>query len=58
MQLPQDDIILLSVINMKLRDGELSFEDLCEELEFPREEVESRLRAAGYVYDEASNRFR
>lgn len=58
MQLPQDDFILLSYVNTKLRDEGLSFHELCEEEELPPEEIEARFKAAGYVYDEAQNRFR
>ncbi len=57
MQLPQDDFILLSYLNMKLRDGGLTLGALCEELEISREEVETRLRAIGYIYHEEQNRF-
>ena len=55
--LPKDDAMLLSLANMKLRDGCASLEELCEELEAERTELEARLLSFGYVYDEAGNRF-
>ena len=56
--LPKDDAMLLSFVNMKLRDGYDSLDALCDDLEEDRAEVESRLSAAGYFYDEAQNSFK
>lgn len=55
--LPEDPIMLLSVINMKLRDRYASLEALCEDMDVSRTALEEKLAAAGYVYDGASNRF-
>ena len=52
-----DDYMLFSFINTKLRDEYASLDDLCEDLEFSREEVEGRLGVLGYKYDEKQNRF-
>lgn len=52
-----DDNLLFSFINTKLRDEYTSLDELCEELELSRGEVEKRLGALGYEYDEAQNRF-
>lgn len=56
--LPNDPIILLSVINTKLRDRYSSLDALCEDLGESREEIESKLKAVGFEYDEASNSFK
>lgn len=56
--LPRDPMTLLSVVNMKLRDEYASLEELCEDLELDRNELEERLRAAGFVYDPARRAFR
>lgn len=56
--LPNDPIILLSVINTKLRDCYSSLDALCEDLGESREEIESKLKAVGFEYDEASNSFK
>ena len=55
--LPSDDMILLSYVNTKLRDGELP-DDVCEELGEAWETVEERLGRIGYFYDAENNRFR
>ena len=57
MYMPADNAILLSAVNMKLRDGCESLEELCTENDWDREEVCSRLASMGYYYDEARNTF-
>ena len=56
--LPNDPIILLSVVNTKLRDCYSSLDALCDDLGERREEIESKLKAVGFEYDEASNSFK
>lgn len=56
--LPNDPIILLSVVNTKLRDCYSSLGALCDDLGESREEIESKLKAVGFEYDEASNSFK
>ncbi len=58
MQLPHDDAILLSFINMKLRSFYSSPGELCDDLEISREELDERLSRAGYRYDEKTNQYR
>lgn len=55
--IPNDPIILLGFINMKLRDEYPTFAQLCEDLELSAEEIEEKLGAAGYEYDPLTNRF-
>ncbi len=57
MTLPKDPYMLLSVVNMKLRDNYKSFDELCEDLDVPPEEISVPLEKLGYVYDEKSNQF-
>lgn len=57
MQLPADGAVLLSLINMKLRDAYASLDELCDDLEIDRTELVARLRAAGFGYDAQTNRF-
>lgn len=57
MELPQDTFILLSYVNTKLRDEYSSLDDLCGALACSKSELEERLNALGYVYDENSNKF-
>ena len=56
--LPQDPVILVSYINMKLRDGGLSLQEFCDENGLLREELETKLAAAGFRYDEENGCFR
>ena len=55
--IPQDPMMLLSFINMKLRDFYPSLDALCEDLEISREELEERLGKAGFEYSEENKRF-
>ncbi len=57
MQLPQDPMMLLSVVNMKLRDDYDSLDELCDDLDVERTALESKLREAGFEYDGKQNRF-
>ena len=56
--LPKDPMILLSYLNTHLRDDYPSLDALCEDLDVSRSELEGRLGAVGFVYDERQNRFR
>lgn len=55
--LPNDPYMLLSVVNMKLRDQYPSLKALCDDLGIDRAELESVLRKAGFEYDPDNNRF-
>ena len=43
--LPQDPVMLLSAVNMKLRDRYGSLEDLCEDLDVSSAEICEKLSA-------------
>lgn len=58
MNLPADDGILLSLVNMKLRDGYSSLTELCEEEGIDELAVISRLRTYGYAYSPEQNAFK
>ena len=55
--LPNDPVMLLSVVNTKLRDEYPSLSELCLALDADRAEIETKLAALGYTYDESANRF-
>lgn len=55
--LPKDQAMLLSFVNMKLRDGYASLDALCDDYEESRAEIERRLGEYGYRYDAARNAF-
>ena len=57
MQLPEDPYILLSVLNMKLRDFYPSLDALCEDFGVDRTALERRMANAGFAYDPERNAF-
>ncbi|MBR6159182.1 MAG: DUF4250 domain-containing protein [Lachnospiraceae bacterium] len=57
MELPKDAVMLLSFLNMKLRDQYASLDDLCEDLGADKEEITKKLADIGYEYDVEGNRF-
>lgn len=56
--LPKDPVMLLSIVNMKLRDGCPSLEEFCKSLGADQAALEQKLAAIGYHYDPAANQFR
>ena len=54
---PKDPIMLMSWVNMKLRDFYPSLETLCEDLEIAEDELLERLGAAGFEYNRELNKF-
>ncbi|MBD5231059.1 MAG: DUF4250 domain-containing protein [Muribaculaceae bacterium] len=58
MELPQDPIMLMSVINMKLRDNYASLDALCDDLNLNKSELLSKLSGAGFDYLPEANQFR
>ena len=49
--LPQDPMMLFSVINMKLRDYYRSLDELCEDMNIDKEELIQKLAAFGFPND-------
>lgn len=49
--------MLLSWVNMKLRDFYRSLDELCEDLEIDRKELENCLNNAGFEYNDNLNKF-
>lgn len=56
-ELPRDPVMLLSVINTKLRDYYHSLDQLCEEMNLSQEELKGKLQGIDYEYDENRNQF-
>ena len=57
MYLPKDPMLLLSVVNTKLRDQYASLDALCEDMQADREELEAKLQNIDYTYAENTNQF-
>lgn len=55
--IPSDPVMLLSFVNLKLRDYYGSLDALCEDLDVSKQEITEKLAAANCRYDAAQNRF-
>lgn len=55
--LPKDPFMLLSFINMKLRDYYNSLDELCDDFNIQRPWLEDTLKQAGFEYDPNQNKF-
>ncbi|MBE5799883.1 MAG: DUF4250 domain-containing protein [Clostridiales bacterium] len=55
--LPNDPIMLLSFVNMKLRDAYSSLDALCEDMDVSKEEIIAKLAEVGYEYAKERNQF-
>ena len=55
--LPSDPSMLMSFINMKLRDEYSNLDMLCEDLDIDRQWLEDKLRQIGLEYSEEHNKF-
>ena len=55
--LPKDPILLLSVVNTKLRDYYPSLDALCDVMDVSREVLEEKLGMIDYRYDAEKNQF-
>ena len=58
MAIPKDPIILLSYINLKLRDYYDSLDELCESMGVDKTELVNKLASIDYKYDKIANQFR
>lgn len=56
-ELPADPAMLLSFLNMKLRDAYASLDELCDDLDIDREALLKRMADAGFEYSAENKRF-
>ncbi|PKM56868.1 MAG: DUF4250 domain-containing protein [Firmicutes bacterium HGW-Firmicutes-3] len=56
--LPQDPFILLSMINMKLRDHHKSLDDYCLSENHHKDQITEALAKVNYAYDPHMNQFK
>lgn len=56
--IPSDPMILLSYVNLKLRDEFSSFEEMCDRLDIEKQEIEEKLASIGYKYNSEQNQFK
>ena len=57
MPIPNDPNMLLSFVNLKLRDYYSSLEAMCDDLDVSRAELEDKLQRIGYSYQKERNQF-
>lgn len=57
MQLPNDPSMLLSYVNLKLRDFYPDLDEMCADLDVDRLAIEEKLSKIGYVYSRGKNQF-
>lgn len=55
--LPGDPVILLGVLNTKLRDFYPSLEALCDDMQIDGTELSAKLKMIDYTYDPDRNQF-
>jgi len=55
--IPQDPVMLLSYINLKLRDFYSTLDALCEDMDVSKVEIEEKLKSINYTYDKDQNQF-
>lgn len=55
--IPNDPAMLLSFINLKLRDFYDSLDSLCEDMGINKDTVVSKLSQIDYYYNPANNKF-
>lgn len=55
--IPKDPVMLLSFVNLKLRDFYKDVDELCAELDINKEELTDKLSSIDYHYDKENNQF-
>ena len=58
MQLPEDPVMLLSFVNMKLRDNYRNLDMLSEDLNLDADMITRKLASIDYHYDRERNQFK
>lgn len=55
--IPNDPVMLLSYLNLKLRDFYPSLDKLCDDLDVDKAQILAKLESIDYHYDEEKNQF-
>lgn len=56
--IPSDPMMLLSYVNLKLRDEFSSLDDMCDRLDIDKQEIVSILASIDYRYNSEQNQFK
>lgn len=57
MNIPNDPIMLMSLINMKLRDNYTTLDELCDDMNLNKNDLCKKLGDAGFEYSIENNKF-
>ena len=57
MELPNDPIILLGILNTKLRDYYSNLDALCDDMHINKSEILKKMKDAGFEYSPENNKF-
>lgn len=57
MPLPNDPVMLMSVINLKLRDFYPNLDALCDDMDIDKTDLVEKLKATGFEYNAEQNMF-
>lgn len=55
--IPKDPVMLLSFVNLKLRDFYKDLDSMCEDMDVNKNEIVQKLEAIDYYYDKEQNKF-
>lgn len=55
--IPNDPVMLLSFVNLKLRDFYKDLDSMCEDLDVDKDEIVQKLGTIDYHYDKEQNKF-
>lgn len=55
--IPKDPVMLLSFVNMKLRDRYPDPDAMCDDLDMDRAELDEKLAGINYTYDAERNQY-
>ena len=56
-RIPSDPVMLLSFVNLKLRDYYGSLEAFCDDMQVNQQELEEKLAVIDYYYSQERNQF-
>lgn len=57
-EMPQDPMLLRSIVNTLLRDEYSSVKELCDDKDWSLDELTERLESAGFIYMPEINQYR
>lgn len=55
--IPKDPVMLLSFVNLKLRDYYSNLQSMCDDLDITEQEIVNKLAVIDYHYDHEKNQF-